>query len=98
MWCSSHTDMLHTIFPTQPALLLQALSLGLGEQWVKVKEAYAQANQALGDIIKVGLGIRENVRGYLCFAMCFYSCLDSGCMPRWQCVHHNRFYGTKCCC
>ena len=31
----------------------QALSLGLGEQWEKVKTAYAQANRALGDIVKV---------------------------------------------
>ncbi|KAA6420508.1 MAG: pyruvate carboxylase [Trebouxia sp. A1-2] len=32
---------------------LQSLSLGLGEQWEKVKTAYAQANRALGDIVKV---------------------------------------------
>lgn len=31
----------------------QALSLGLGEQWEKVKTAYAEANRALGDIVKV---------------------------------------------
>ncbi|KAL0024853.1 hypothetical protein WJX79_006276 [Trebouxia sp. C0005] len=30
-----------------------SLSLGLGEQWEKVKTAYAQANRALGDIVKV---------------------------------------------
>jgi len=30
----------------------QALSLGLGEQWEKVKTAYAAANRALGDIVK----------------------------------------------
>ena len=34
-------------------LRAQALSLGLGEQWEKVKTAYAQANRALGDIVKV---------------------------------------------
>jgi hypothetical protein len=32
---------------------VQALSLGLGEQWEKVKTAYAAANRALGDIVKV---------------------------------------------
>lgn len=32
---------------------VQSLSLGLGEQWEKVKTAYAQANRALGDIVKV---------------------------------------------
>ena len=32
---------------------LQSLSLGLGEQWEQVKAAYAQANRALGDIVKV---------------------------------------------
>lgn len=31
----------------------QALSLGLGERWEKVKDAYAHANRALGDIVKV---------------------------------------------
>lgn len=36
---------------------LQSLSLGLGEQWEQVKAAYAQANRALGDIVKVGLGL-----------------------------------------
>ncbi len=34
-------------------LPIQALSLGLGEQWEKVKTAYAEANRALGDIVKV---------------------------------------------
>ncbi|KAA6420341.1 MAG: pyruvate carboxylase [Trebouxia sp. A1-2] len=34
-------------------LKFQSLSLGLGEQWEKVKTAYAQANRALGDIVKV---------------------------------------------
>ena len=32
---------------------LQASSLGLGEQWEKVKLAYAAANRVLGDIVKV---------------------------------------------
>jgi len=32
---------------------MQALSLGLGERWEKVKDAYAHANRALGDIVKV---------------------------------------------
>ena len=36
-----------------PNTRMQALSLGLGEQWEKVKTAYAQANRALGDIVKV---------------------------------------------
>lgn len=34
---------------------LQSLSLGLGEQWEQVKAAYAQANRALGDIVKVSI-------------------------------------------
>ena len=32
---------------------MQALALGLGERWEKVKDAYAHANRALGDIVKV---------------------------------------------
>ena len=35
------------------AVCAQALSLGLGERWEKVKDAYAHANRALGDIVKV---------------------------------------------
>eukprot|EP00891_Asterochloris_glomerata_P005106 jgi/Astpho2/5106/fgenesh1_pm.00073_%23_5_t len=34
-------------------LKFQALSLGLGEEWEKVKTAYAMANRVLGDIVKV---------------------------------------------
>lgn len=34
-------------------LLFQAQSLGLAEQWPAIKKAYAEANQLLGDIIKV---------------------------------------------
>lgn len=34
-------------------LKFQATSLGLGNQWDRVKEAYAAANRALGDIVKV---------------------------------------------
>jgi pyruvate carboxylase len=34
-------------------LKFQAQSLGLGEDWSKVKDAYAAANRALGDIVKV---------------------------------------------
>jgi len=34
-------------------LKFQASSLGLGDQWEKVKAAYAAANRALGDIVKV---------------------------------------------
>ncbi|CAL5223603.1 g6142 [Coccomyxa viridis] len=34
-------------------LKFQALSLGLGDRWEKVKDAYAHANRALGDIVKV---------------------------------------------
>ncbi len=36
-------------------LQFQAFSLGLGAQWEKVKAAYAAANRALGDIVKVCL-------------------------------------------
>ena len=32
---------------------MQALSLGLGDRWEKVKDSYAHANRALGDIVKV---------------------------------------------
>ena len=38
-------------------LQFQAFSLGLGEQWEKVKAAYAAANRALGDIVKVRRGL-----------------------------------------
>ncbi len=34
-------------------LKFQAASLGLGDRWEKVKFAYAAANKALGDIVKV---------------------------------------------
>ena len=34
-------------------LKFQAQSLGLGDEWKKVKDAYAAANKALGDIVKV---------------------------------------------
>eukprot|EP00240_Pyramimonas_obovata_P000007 CAMPEP_0118929078 /NCGR_PEP_ID=MMETSP1169-20130426/6179_1 /TAXON_ID=36882 /ORGANISM="Pyramimonas obovata, Strain CCMP722" /LENGTH=1274 /DNA_ID=CAMNT_0006871201 /DNA_START=88 /DNA_END=3912 /DNA_ORIENTATION=- len=34
-------------------LKFQATSLGLGEQWEKVKKAYAMANDVCGDIVKV---------------------------------------------
>jgi len=34
-------------------LKFQASSLGLGDQWEKVKAAYAAANRVLGDIVKV---------------------------------------------
>mmetsp|Transcript_38533 Transcript_38533/g.108941 ORF Transcript_38533/g.108941 Transcript_38533/m.108941 type:complete len:1254 (+) Transcript_38533:126-3887(+) len=34
-------------------LKFQALSLGLGNQWPKVKKAYHQANMVLGDLVKV---------------------------------------------
>jgi len=34
-------------------LKFQALSLGLGDQWDKVKTGYASANRVLGDIVKV---------------------------------------------
>lgn len=39
--------------PPPPALLPQAASLGLGDSWGKVQSAYAAANRALGDIVKV---------------------------------------------
>ena len=34
-------------------LLFQAQQVGLGAQWKETKEAYRQANQLLGDIVKV---------------------------------------------
>ncbi|AAS50529.2 AAR162Cp [Eremothecium gossypii ATCC 10895] len=34
-------------------LLFQAQQLGLGEQWAETKRAYAEANQLLGDLVKV---------------------------------------------
>ena len=34
-------------------LKFQAQSLGLGDQWEKVKTSYAAANRALGNIVKV---------------------------------------------
>lgn len=36
-------------------LKFQAMSLGLGEDWDKIKTAYAAANRALGNIVKVSL-------------------------------------------
>ncbi len=35
-------------------LKFQAATLGLGSEWSRVKQAYAAANRALGDIVKVG--------------------------------------------
>ena len=35
-------------------LIMQAYSLGLGEFFEDIKEKYAEANQLLGDIVKVG--------------------------------------------
>ena len=32
---------------------MQANSLGLGKEWERVKEAYAEANQVFGDVVKV---------------------------------------------
>lgn len=34
-------------------LKFQAMSLGLGKEWDRVCKAYAAANRALGDIVKV---------------------------------------------
>jgi pyruvate carboxylase len=34
-------------------LIFQASQLGLGTQWIETKKAYEQANQLLGDIVKV---------------------------------------------
>lgn len=39
-------------------LQFQAFSLGLGNQFEEVKKAYVEANQLLGDIIKVGINIK----------------------------------------
>lgn len=36
-------------------LKFQAASLGLASEWGRVKHAYAAANRALGDIVKVRL-------------------------------------------
>ncbi len=36
-------------------LKFQAMSLGLGDEWDKICKAYAAANRALGDIVKVRL-------------------------------------------
>jgi hypothetical protein len=45
-------------------LKIQANSLGLGGDWGKICKAYAAANKALGDIVKVGL------RVYVCVCVC----------------------------
>ena len=37
-------------------LPLQAMSLGLGKEWDRICKAYAAANRALGDIVKVRAG------------------------------------------
>ena len=50
------------------AVCAQALSLGLGERWEKVKDAYAHANRALGDIVKVTPS--SKVRQMLCNSHC----------------------------
>lgn len=34
-------------------LKFQAMSLGLGNEWDQIKSAYAAANRALGNIVKV---------------------------------------------
>ncbi|KAH8180010.1 carbamoyl-phosphate synthase L chain, ATP binding domain-containing protein [Sarocladium implicatum] len=34
-------------------MMFQAQSIGLGSQWLETKKAYAQANELLGDIVKV---------------------------------------------
>ena len=39
--------------PARWVSAVQALSLGLGDRWEKVKDSYAHANRALGDIVKV---------------------------------------------
>ncbi len=36
-------------------LKFQAASLGLGDEWERVKNAYAAANRALGDIVKASV-------------------------------------------
>lgn len=41
-------------------LKFQAMSLGLGEEWDRICRAYAAANRALGDIVKVSEGRHRN--------------------------------------
>ena len=43
-------------------LKFQASSLGLGDQWEKVKAAYAAANRVLGDIVKVTPSSKARMR------------------------------------
>jgi len=52
---SSSSDVYHHEMPggQYTNLKFQAESLGLGDEWDKVKIAYAAANRALGDIVKV---------------------------------------------
>ena len=56
---------------------MQALSLGLGEEWEKVKTAYAMANRVLGDIVKVRSLLAEWQP-----ALCEVPCTDT-------CVHER---------
>ena len=52
----------------------QAASLGLGEQWDKVKFAYAAANRALGDIVKV-------------CTFLIHTGFTTSCTPKWLLSH-----------
>jgi hypothetical protein len=52
-------------------LKFQAMSLGLGEEWDRICRAYAAANRALGDIVKVGQrGVRQEQGGVCCVWDC----------------------------
>ena len=42
--------------PPETKRRFQATTLGLGSEWERVKTAYAAANRALGDIVKVIVG------------------------------------------
>lgn len=63
----------------------QALSLGLGDRWEKVKDSYAHANRALGDIVKVTPS--SKVRAPCCAAV--------SCMRR-PCVRQQRSCPPRC--
>jgi pyruvate carboxylase len=47
------TNTVHQAPTPGGSVQFQSLSLGLAEQWDAVKEAYAAANRALGNIVKV---------------------------------------------
>ena len=52
-----------SILLAEPTICVQAESLGLGSRWEKVKVAYANANAALGDIVKVRFPLFRALQG-----------------------------------